>query len=85
MKFSKIALLCTTTSLLLVGCGTTSSNLRHNYGEAADAVLDKQIVSKTAEKGAPVMHPEMVAAAVQRYLDDAVKEPEDVEALKVQR
>lgn len=84
MNISKIAIACTTLSILLAGCGTTSSSLRPNFGQAVETAYDKQVVSSEAVAGAPEMHPEMVAAAIQRYLDDQVKKPEEVETIEIE-
>ena len=77
MTISKYICVGLITSLGLSACATTlPSHVGLDHRASIEDANNKQIVSKTAVKGAPILHPEMSAAAIQRYLDDAVKEPE---------
>jgi len=67
----------TCATFALVGCASTTSTMNSGHGISQNAAIDRQVVSKTAIPGAPEMNPQMVDAAIQRYLTDTVKKVED--------
>ncbi|NNC36215.1 MAG: hypothetical protein EX271_11860 [Acidimicrobiales bacterium] len=77
MKNKKIFIAGLLAAATMSACATTPMA---NVGDANRAAVDqansKQVVSTAAVPGAPVLHPQMSAAAIQRYLDDRVKETE---------
>lgn len=65
------------TATLVSACATTPiAPVGDSNRTAIDQANSKQVVSTTALTGAPTLHPEMSAAAIERYLEDNVKQPE---------
>ena len=64
-------------AIVLAACSTNQGYIHNNSGIAAKQAVEYQIVDKSASPGAPEIHPDKVAAAVDRYLNDEVKQPGD--------
>lgn len=77
MAHSKLVLVSMTAAFLASGCTTTNTIVGANFTPSVEQAMNKQIVSSEAVKGAPILHPDMTAAAVDRYLSDEVKELEE--------
>ena len=83
---SKLIIVCI--SLALTSCATNQGSIKSvtyegEPGSAVKAALAKQIVNPNAAQGAPKTIPEKGTAALERYLNDEVKEPIDVQELEV--
>ena len=77
MTKSKLAIFGLVSAVFVSGCSTTPmSTVGFADRDAVDGANNKQIVSTQAVPGAPVLHPQMNAAAIERYLNDSVKKPE---------
>lgn len=77
MTNTKIILLGLTSMLCSSACTTLPTQFEIEHRAAVDEANNKQIVSTTALKGAPVRHPALSAAAIDRYLAGEVEELEE--------
>jgi len=71
-------------TLSLGGCATNTQHISPSYGQAHQAAMSKQIVTTTVTPGAPVMHSKKANDAVQRYLDDTIKQPKESLEIKTE-
>ena len=62
--------------LLATACATNQGMIDPSEGKAYKASFENHVVDKNAVPGAPELHPDKAAAAVERYLTDQVKQPE---------
>ena len=76
-----------TLGLFLGGCATNQGpimpQVHGERGVAVKAALAKQIVNPNAVSGAPTLHPNKAAAALERYLNDEVKVPREAEDIVI--
>jgi len=78
MANSKLLIAGLVSAICVSGCATTDSlNFGAEHRAAVEDANSKQIVSTDAVKGAPILHPAMSAAAIQRYLDGEVKDEDE--------
>lgn len=77
MTKTKLILLGFASSLCMSACSTIPTEIGVANRAAFDEANNKQIVSSVALKGAPERDATMTAAAIQRYLEDDVKEPDE--------
>lgn len=75
MKIMKTTWIGIGAAILLSACATNQGYIHTNSGASVQAAIEPQIVDKKAATGAPEMHPDKIAAAVERYLEDEVKRP----------
>ena len=61
--------------LTLGACAANTQHMSPSFGQAYQAAMSKQIVTTAVTPGAPEMHPKKANDAVQRYLDDEIKQP----------
>ena len=85
---NKLKLIIVGISLTLASCATNQGPINAaiyegESGAAVKAALAKQIVDPNPAKGAPKSHPAKGAAALDRYINDEVKEPIDVQELEI--
>lgn len=85
---NKLKLIIVGISLTLASCATNQGSIKTvtykgEAGSAVKAALAKQIVDPNPAKGAPKSHPAKGAAALDRYINDEVKEPIDVQELEI--
>ncbi len=78
----KLLITLSIAGLGLSACTTApSKNLSDNYGNAVNAAKSTQVINPNAVPGAPAMNAARSAAAVERYVNDEVKQPKDVSTI----
>lgn len=65
----------TASLFFLAGCASMDQPINSNYGAAMAEIENLHIVNPQATPGAPTANASKTTDAIQRYLDDAVKEP----------
>lgn len=72
---------------IISGCATNQTPIavttQEERGAAVKAALAKQVVNPNAVAGAPTLHPDKAAAALERYLNDEVKMPTQAEDITI--
>jgi hypothetical protein len=78
MSNQKLTIVVVSAIIGLSACETTGAPISERYGQAFQETVNSQIVDETAVPGAPIMNTDLSNAAVDRYLNDQVKQPKEV-------